>query len=213
MPMVLKYDGEMPVHIVNGRFASGRSGPSAIRYGATTLTKGGSDIDAAASATPGTASSAGTIRRMNDRIASPSPYFVVGSETFIATRPSDRKPTGACTRLTKARSRSPAPTSSISDSATSTTTSSAPRRPGCAADHTFANRHHAEAAFRVRVGVAGVRPRIAARDLVHFRLNLVDAHARRQPRDSPEIAQPAGDLLLREPVRFVDVCRPHIDIS
>src|SRR3989442_1076682 len=78
MPIVLKYDGETPVHIVNGRFASGRSGPSAIRYGATTLTNGGSDIDAAASATPGTASSAGTIRRMNDRIASPSPYFVVG---------------------------------------------------------------------------------------------------------------------------------------
>src|SRR6478672_126485 len=90
IPIVLKYDGEMPVQAANGRWAKGRLGPSAIRYGATTSTNGGSDIDEAAAATPGAASTAGMSRRMNIRIAPASPYFAVGSETLIATSPSDR---------------------------------------------------------------------------------------------------------------------------
>src|SRR5258707_989936 len=62
MPMVLKYDGVIPVHAANGRSANGRCGPSAVWYGATTITNGGSAIVAAADTTPGADSIAGTTR-------------------------------------------------------------------------------------------------------------------------------------------------------
>src|SRR4029453_10881222 len=109
----------MPVQAANDRSAIGRCGPSAVWYGATIVTNGGSSIDAEALGTPGTDSLAGTTRLTNARIAAGSAYFMVGNEMRIETRPAALNPAGACRSFTKLLSNRPAPTRSISDSATS----------------------------------------------------------------------------------------------
>src|SRR5262249_12074972 len=100
----------MPVHAANDRSAIGRWGPSAVWYGATIVTSGGSNIDADALVTPGTDSIAGTTRLTNARIAAGSAYFAVGNEIRIETSPSTLNPAGACRSFTKLLSSRPAPT-------------------------------------------------------------------------------------------------------
>lgn len=89
------------VHCAAGRSPIGRIGSPPTAYGAIVVTYGGSDMDAAADATPGIVSSAGIRRVMNDRIAAGSAYFDVGSETRIAARPAGPKPTGTCSSRVK----------------------------------------------------------------------------------------------------------------